>query len=419
MEAIGRAIRVVGPGLLLAATGVGAGDLATSGFAGSELGLGVLWAVGVGAVFKFVLNEQLARWQIATGTTAIEGAARRVGVLGLSVFLLYFLFWSFATGAALISATGVATQALFPLFESPERGKVVFGIAGSLIGLAFVWFGGFRAFERLMLVLIGVMFVTVVGTAVLVGPDLGAFARGLLVPTIPDKEGSLTWIIALIGGVGGTVTILCYGYWMREEGRTSDADLRTSRVDLAFAYLFTALFGMAMIVIATGMEAEGKGLGLIVSLADRLEETGGAGARWLFLVGAFAAIYSSLLGVWQAVPYLFADLWSMVRDPSRGAVEVSTKSVPYRLYLVGLALVPMLGLAFEFKGIQLAYAVSGALFVPVLALVLLTMTPSSALMGDRLRTRRAGVVGLLVVLVFFVIAGVLGVCTRLGIELPW
>lgn len=36
---------IIVPGLLIAATGVGAGDLATAGFAGSQLGVLILWAV--------------------------------------------------------------------------------------------------------------------------------------------------------------------------------------------------------------------------------------------------------------------------------------------------------------------------------------------------------------------------------------
>ena len=58
-------LTVIGPGLLVAATGVGTGDLATAGFAGSKLGVAVLWAVVLGAFVKYVLNEGLARWQLA------------------------------------------------------------------------------------------------------------------------------------------------------------------------------------------------------------------------------------------------------------------------------------------------------------------------------------------------------------------
>ena len=55
-------ISLVGPGLMLAASGVGAGDLAGGAFAGMHLGTAVLWAVVVGAFFKYVITEGLARW---------------------------------------------------------------------------------------------------------------------------------------------------------------------------------------------------------------------------------------------------------------------------------------------------------------------------------------------------------------------
>ena len=89
-------LAAVGPGLILAATGVGAGDLATASIAGSKLGLVILWAVLLGAVCKFVLNEGLARWQLATGTTLLEGVVDRLGRLSGVVFLVYLLVWSLA-----------------------------------------------------------------------------------------------------------------------------------------------------------------------------------------------------------------------------------------------------------------------------------------------------------------------------------
>ena len=45
-------LAVIGPGILISATGVGAGDLAAGAFAGSKLGVAVLWAVLLGAFIK-------------------------------------------------------------------------------------------------------------------------------------------------------------------------------------------------------------------------------------------------------------------------------------------------------------------------------------------------------------------------------
>ncbi len=42
-------LSILGPGILVAATGVGAGDLATAAFTGSRLGLACLWAVVLGS----------------------------------------------------------------------------------------------------------------------------------------------------------------------------------------------------------------------------------------------------------------------------------------------------------------------------------------------------------------------------------
>ena len=36
--------------------------------------------------------------------------------------------------------------------------------------------------------------------------------------------------------VRGTLTVLCYGYWIREEGRTGESSLKTCRIDLAAGY---------------------------------------------------------------------------------------------------------------------------------------------------------------------------------------
>jgi Mn2+/Fe2+ NRAMP family transporter len=401
----------VGPGLLVAATGVGAGDLATGAFSGSLLGTSVLWAVVVGAAMKFALTEGLTRWQLATGETLLEGVMLRVARPLRFLFLLYLLPWSWFVGSALISACGVTANSLAGVFDSPQRGKVVFGIAHSLLGLVLVSRGGYRLFERSMRVAIGLMFVTAVTTAVLLKPDWGAVLRGLCIPSIPHAGGGgWTWTVGLIGGVGGTLTVLCYGYWIREEGREGPQALALCRIDLAVGYVVTALFGLAMVVIGSTIEVEGRGAGLIVALADRLEGPLGGPGRWVFLLGAWAAVFSSLLGVWQAVPLVFADYWRLLHTrQSHGSTPrgpaIDTRSTPYRLTLFGLALIPLFGLGRGFRSVQVTYAVVGAGFLPLLALALLVLNGRSAWVGARLRSRPWTQVALILILVFFLYAG--------------
>jgi Mn2+/Fe2+ NRAMP family transporter len=391
-------LALIGPGLLVAATGVGAGDLATAAFSGDKLGLAVLWAVVLGALFKFIVNEGLARWQLATGETILEASLTRFGPLVRILFGLYMALWSFFVGAALMSACGVVLQTAFPVFATPSTGKVVFGALSSLAGLGLVLAGGYRLFESVMRVSIGLMFVTVLLTAGLLLEDGGALAQGLLLPSIPDAGGQgLAWTVALVGGVGGTLTILCYSYWIREEGRKGPEALGACRLDLAVGYTVTALFGIAMVVIGNAVTIDAKGINLVVGIADELGGRLGAWAWWVFLVGAFGAVFSSLLGVWQGVPSIFSDYWARVAKQHDAP---ATRAKSYRVWLLALAFAPMLGLFTSFKNVQKLYAIIGALFVPMLAVALLVLTTRRASMGA-LRSGWLAQAGLVLVLAFF------------------
>jgi Mn2+/Fe2+ NRAMP family transporter len=396
-------LKFIGPGLLVAATGVGAGDLATASFTGSQLGTAVLWAVVLGGFFKFVLNEGLARWQLATGTTFLEGAATHLGKAVGFLFLPYLVLWSFFVGSALMSACGATLHAIFPVFDGAATGKLVFGILSSLVGLALVLAGGYSLFEKVMRFCIGLMFVTVVVTAALTWPGTLEVVRGLFIPAIPHADGEgISWTIALMGGVGGTVTVLCYGYWIAEEGLTDKDSLSFCRIDLGVGYLATIIFGIAMVIIGSRIKVEGTGAGLLVTLADSLQVALGASGRWIFLAGAFGAVFSSLLGVWQSVPYLFADVWRLLIHNQKGREQraVNTRSRPYRLYLLALAFIPMIGLLVSFRDVQKLYAIIGAAFMPLLALALLLLNSRGDWTGE-LRNHRTTQFVLLAIFLFF------------------
>ncbi len=374
-------ISLLMPGMLVAATGVGAGDLATASFTGNQLGLAILWAVVVGGILKFVLTEGLARWQLVTGQTFIQGVATHYGLIAAWLFMPYLLVWTFFVASALINACGVSMHAILPIYDS-FTDKLIYGIISSLAGFALVMAGGFKLFEKIMTVCIGIMFITVLVTAILLWPGTSQVVTGLFVPVIPDAQGKgIVWTVALIGGVGGTVTILCYGYWIKELGRTSSTFIKTCRIDLASGYLMTILFGIAMVIIGNSIEIEGHGAGLLIALANSLEKPLGLMGRWLFLIGAFCAIFSSLLGVWQATPYLFADSWHLFLARKNKPPHHIMHTKPYRYYLIAITFIPMLGLFMQFKEAQKLYALIGALFIPLLAITLLMMNSRKKWLG--------------------------------------
>ncbi|HEY6506894.1 MAG TPA: Nramp family divalent metal transporter, partial [Vicinamibacterales bacterium] len=91
-----------GPGLLLAATGIGVGDMVSSTIAGAEYGLTLVWALVFGVVIKFAITEGAARWQLATGATLIEGWREVLPSAIIAAFFLYFVVWSYFVSSALV-----------------------------------------------------------------------------------------------------------------------------------------------------------------------------------------------------------------------------------------------------------------------------------------------------------------------------
>ncbi|MFE4640615.1 Nramp family divalent metal transporter [Streptomyces sp. NPDC056730] len=378
----------IGPGIVVAATGVGAGDLVATLIAGSKFGHTLMWAAVIGCVVKISLAEATGRWHLATGRTLFEGW-RSLGRWTTVYFAVYVLVWGFVYGATAMSSSALPIVALFP--DGP--GLKTWAVITGLIGLVFVWFNQYAVFERVMTVLIGVMFVVVMYVAIRVVPDVGASFAGLL-PVLPD--GSLLYTLGLIGGVGGTITMAAYGYWVNAKGWTNTGWMKVMRLDNRVAYITTGLFVVAMLIIGaellhSSQIALTKGDRGLIDLGTILEDRFGPTTAKLFLVGFFATSFSSLIGVWHGVSLMFADFVERIRKERVGAAadeagktteEVASgereRSVPFRAYLLWLTF-PPISLLFldEPFGLVIVYGVLGAFFMPFLALTLVWLLNSS------------------------------------------
>ncbi len=362
---------IVGPGIVVAATGVGAGDLVAAAKAGSELGLAVLWAALVGAALKLALNEGVARWQLATGTTLLEGWVEAFGWPVRIYFLVYLLLWTVIVSAALMSACGLAAHALLPVLP-----VAAWGVIHALAALALVWFEGYPVVERVMKWAVGLMFVAIVGTAALHLQHPGEIVSGALLPRLP--AGSSLLVAGVVGGVGGSLTLLSYGYWIREKGWAGPAWMHTVRADLGVAYLLTGIFGLALILLGAAVLRPAhvvvQGNEGALRMAAMLSGRFGAAGRLVFLAGFWAAVTTSIVGVWQGVPYLFADYAALLRGRRPAAGVPSSRGRWYRGYLLFMTFPPMgLLLLGRPVWVVLAYAAVGSLFMPFLAATLLVL----------------------------------------------
>ncbi|GAB2984077.1 Nramp family divalent metal transporter [Streptomyces pseudoechinosporeus] len=382
--------KYIGPGIVVAATGVGAGDLVATLIAGSNFGYTLLWAAILGCLVKISLAEAAGRWHLSTGRTLFEGWAS-LGRWTTWFFVVYVVIWGFVYGAAAMSSSGLPLQALFPDVMDLKWWAILSG----LVGLVFVWFNKYAVFEKVMTVLVGVMFVVTVYLAIRVTPNLGDAFAGLL-PVLPDEKDSILNTLGLIGGVGGTITLAAYGYWVNAKGWTNTGWMKVMRLDNRVAYATTGIFVVAMLIVGAellhasniAIASGDKGL---IQLGDILEDEYGTATSKFFLIGFFATSFTSLIGVWHGVSLMFADFVERYR--ARRAVtgdavasgsgdEVASgareKSWPFRAYLLWLTFPPMI-LLFEGQPFRLIilYGVLGAAFLPFLALTLVWLLNSS------------------------------------------
>ncbi|CCE75986.1 Nramp family divalent metal transporter [Clavibacter nebraskensis] len=402
--------RIVGPGLVVAATGIGAGDLVATLVAGSRFGYALLWAAVLGVIIKIFLVEGAGRYSLATGKTIFEGW-RTVGRWTAWYFGPYILIWGLVYGAAAMSSSALPLAALFPGVDLK-----VFAIGCGLVGALVVWFGRYSAFEKIIAVFVGLMFVTVVGAAIVTVPNVPALLTGL-VPTIP--EGGLVVALSIAGGVGGTITLAAYGYWLREKGWVAPGWMKVMRIDNSVAYVMSGVFVLSMLVVGAELLhsadiALADGEGGLVQLADVLGERYGAFMTWFFLLGFFATSFSSILGVWNGVSLMFADFLGTVRGLDADDPRRRLGGSYYRAFIVWLT-IPPIGLLFLDQpiGLIIAYGVLGALFMPFLAITLLVLLNTDRTpRAWRNRPLSNTVMGLSALL--FVVLGVQQLATEVG-----
>lgn len=317
--------RYIGPGIVVAATGVGAGDLVATLIAGSNFGYTLLWAAVIGCLVKISLAEAAGRWHLSTGSTLFDGWAS-LGRWTTWFFAVYVVIWGFVYGAAAMSSSALPLQALFPDVMDLEW----WAIACGLVGLVFVWFNKYAVFEKVMTVLVGVMFVVTVYLAIRVTPNLPDAFAGLL-PVLPDEKDSVLNTLGLIGGVGGTITLAAYGYWVNAKGWTNTGWMKVMRLDNRVAYITTGIFVVAMLFVGAellhsadvAIASGDKGL---IQLSDILEDEYGSATAKFFLIGFFATSFTSLIGVWHGVSLMFADFVARYRD--RGVRRAPARRSP-------------------------------------------------------------------------------------------
>jgi Mn2+/Fe2+ NRAMP family transporter len=223
------------------------------------------------------------------------------------------------------------------------------------------------------------------------------------------------YTLGLIGGVGGTITIAAYGYWVQAKGWSDSSWMRIMRLDNTTAYVVTGIFVISMLIVGAELlstinfgDADDDAL---LQVAPILDREFGEPMRWLFLVGFFATSFTSVVGTWNGVSLMFADFAESVTARLRGREipsadkRATTSSWWFRGYVLWMTFPPMVLLTLgEPIAVVIAYGVLGSVFLPFLALTLIWLLNTSRVPREHRNGWLSNLVLAGAALLFFVVA---------------
>jgi len=384
---------------MVAAAFLGPGTITTATLAGVRTGAALLWALLFSVLATLVLQEMAARLGLVTGQglgEAVRARFERPGARWLAAALVLAAIVAgnaaYETGNLLGGALGMEA-----LGGGPARAWApVLGVAAA----ALLWRGRYRALQRWLTVMVGLMGLVFCATAIFLLPSAGELVRGLLVPGTPGDSALLA--LGLVGTTVVPYNLFLHASAVRERWSGS-GDLAEARRDAARAIVLGGIVSMAVVVTAAG-----AGTGRVRDAADmarQLQPLLGSWARVFFGAGLLAAgltsaITAPLAAAWAACGVLGWE--DDLRSPRFRAVWGLVLGAGVLFALLGVRPVP---------AILFAQAANG-LLLPAVAVFLLVAVNDGRRMGrwrngPVLNVAGAVVVGLAALLGFRALAGAL------------
>jgi len=365
------ALRKIGPGIILAGTIVGSGELILTTSLGAKHGFVFLWLILFSCVIKVFVQIELGRYAISSGKPTL-GAFNDLPGRGRRAHPL--VWWWFAMMLCSVfqlgGMTGGVGQALhlgFPAVAEHtaqlldgsmpavaalvrDRPEFPWAFATCLVTMALIYRGSYRRIEWLTtLIVISVTLITVTGAAALAFTDYPIHASDLLSGLemrIPPEGLAVGFAVFGITGVGAT-ELFYYPYWCLEKGyaryagkaedtaaweRRARGWVRVLHLDawvsmVVFTVSTVAFYLMGAAVLhPQGLDPKGREL--IDTLSKMYIGPFGAWTRILFLIGAGAVLFKTLYLACAANARLITDFLNLngvvnVTTPARRATVIS------------------------------------------------------------------------------------------------
>jgi len=294
--------RSIGPALITACVVFGPGSLLISSNVGANYGYDLIWMLLITGLLMGTFLTMGARIGVVGGATPCTLIADRLGrpaaaLIGITLCLICSAF-QFSNNLAVAAAAG----AFFPKEIVPW---IMVGVNLAIIIFLFTAKEVYKALERLMKIMVGVILLCFVFNLVMAQPNVLAILKGFI-PNLPaglelgapkKVDGKIIDPMILIASLLGTTFSVAGAFYqgnlVREKGWTIDDYKRGIGDSIAGVCVLTGVSLIIMITAATvirGQPAEDIGV-----LAKALDPLLGPIAYTVFCIGLLAVSMNPFL----------------------------------------------------------------------------------------------------------------------------
>lgn len=367
---LGAALLKIGPGIILAGTIVGSGELILTTALGAQNGFVFLWLILFSCVIKVFVQVELGRYAISSGKPTL-GALNELPFKGFSTH--WMVWWWFGMMLCTVMQLGGMTggvgqvlQLTFPGFTEQvattiiaalpaaegllrARPEILWATLTCGTAMLLIYHGGYRRIEWLTTVIVvSVTLITMLAVIALAWTDYpirpGDLRKGFEFQ-IPQTGMMTAFAVFGITGVGAT-ELFYYPYWCLEKGyaryvgrfdgtpawearakgwiQVMQLDAWVSMVVFTISTVAFYLLGAA-VLHPQGLHP--KGTALIDTLSKMYVGPFGEWTRILFLIGAGAVLFKTLYLACAANSRLAADFVILTGAAPSGIAAVRVRII--------------------------------------------------------------------------------------------
>jgi manganese transport protein len=342
-----RSFAAIGPGIVVAGSVIGSGELINTPLQAAKFGFVLLWVVLLSCVIKYFLQVEIGRYCLAKNCTTIQALNEIPGpkFRGTSWPVIVYIFgycFSMLTIVGIIGALGGLMHSVWPLPTSDTTSIRIWAIINVLVAIGLLWQGWYGQLEMLVMVLVGgfsisagVAVFLVQGTPYHISSE--EIMSGLSFSIGDDRRAAAYAVISLMGALGVSANeLLMYPYWILEKGYAREVGdpaspgwtdrarrwIRTIWIDAGLTTILSTIVTAAFFLLGAAVLHRQKtlpqGLHVVDQISDVFTASYGPWSKVLFVVGAFCTLYSTLVVVAAATGRMIADFLASLGVLDRG-----------------------------------------------------------------------------------------------------